>query len=272
MIERQSSAVVMREVSEFLQETARNSVRYSDGIIELTLATEPTQQDTLPPSPYGLKGGAARERVVSALGVRAPRPPRDIDVIRRGSFAIASDDAISARFMPRDYLHGSRVELIRDTKRYLATRDITLNEVGVFGTIAFTSAIAALDTVGHVIRPSYYRGGSIHRKPTLDGRVLLKMVRLAAEAEVFGDPFLLVGIPDEVSFSHFDLAIHLNKAFQRNTQVADTFVSTLITLAALPATAAPLTDLLEELEHLSHGERGLLPDVPAEYWAKTQHS
>jgi hypothetical protein len=218
----------------------------------------------MPPSPYGLKGGAAREALTAALSVRPIREPRDLDIIRRGHFPIATDDAIAKQYMPRDYTHGARVELVRDFTRYLTTRDITINEVGIFDTALTSSLLAALDTVGYVIRPSHYRGGSIHRAPSLDGRTLLKMVRLFAEAEIHNEPAILVGIPEEISFSEFDLALQLNKAFQRGTPVAQKFVDTLLLLGALDASHTPLPKLLEELEHLRHGERGLFPDVPEE--------
>jgi len=216
----------------------------------------------MPPSPYGLKGGAAREALTAILSVRPIRVPRDLDIIRRGHFPIATDDAIARQYMPRDYMHGARVELVGDFARYLATRDITLNEVGILNELLSSSLLAALDTVGYVIRPSHYRGGSIHRAPRLDGRTFLKMVRLFAEAEMHNEPAIMVGIPEEVSFSEFDLAIQLNKAFQRGEGVAERFVETLLLLGALDASHTPLPKLLEELEHLRHGERGLFPDVP----------
>jgi hypothetical protein len=71
-----------------------------------------------------------------------------------------------------------------------------------------------------------------------------------------------VGIPDEVTFSDFDLALQLDKAFQRNADVAGIFVDTLVILGALPASSDPLAKLLEELEPLRIGEKGLLPHAP----------
>jgi hypothetical protein len=178
---------------------------------------------------------------VAALGVRAPRKPRDIDLIRKGNFPVPEDDLMAQRFMSRDFMHGARVELIRDIQRYLNSRDITLNEVAAFDRSVTLSLLAALDCVGHVIRPSQYRGGSIHRKPSLDGRILLKMARLFAEAEHFAEPALLVGIPDEVSFTEFDLAIQLNKAFQQGFAIARGFIDVLVLLGALEASTARRT-------------------------------
>jgi hypothetical protein len=95
------------------------------------------------------------------------------------------------------------------------------------------------------------------------------MVRLFAEAEVHDEPAIIVGIPEAVSFSEFDLAIQLNKAFQRGEGVAQRFVDTLLLLGALDASYTPLPKLLEELEHLRHGERGLFPDVPEGLFRKS---
>jgi hypothetical protein len=213
--------------------------------------------------PYGLKGGAARELFAALAHQRPARSPRDIDVVRRGSFAIVADEVVAKSLMPHDYRHGARVELIRSMPKYLASRDVTVNEVAVFDDVAFVSLLGALDTLGHTLRPSRYRGGSIHKLPSLDGRIFLKMVRLFAEAECHGDPVQLVGIPDQISFSEFDLALHLDKAFQRSIEVARRFVDTLVLLGALPASTDPLAVALEELNHLRYGENGLLQHAPA---------
>lgn len=215
------------------------------------------------PPPYGLKGGAARELFAAISHQRPARRPRDIDLVRRGSFLNAADEVVAQSLMPHDYRHGARVELIRSMPKYLASRDVTVNELAVFNDTVSVSLLGALDTLGHTLRPSRYRGGSIHRLPSLDGRIFLKMVRLFAEAECYGDPVQLVGIPDQVSFSEFDLALHLDKAFQRSFAVARAFVDTLVLLGALPPSCDPLAALLEELDHLRFGEGGLLPHAPA---------
>ena len=219
------------------------------------------------PEDYGLKGGAARERLIGALGIRDTRPPRDIDLIRRGRFARPEDDAHARTFMTRDYLHGARVELVRDLNRYLSSRDLTINEVASFDTTLSVSLLGLLDTFGHVLRPSYYRGGTLHKKPSLDGRILLKMIRLYAEGICADEGWTMVGIPEETSLSEFDLAVHINKAFQRGRDVAERFLESCALLSVIPAREDLLKKTLGDLEHLRHGERGLLPDVPAIEWA-----
>lgn len=264
-IERHGARVVVDQIVEFINSRLDNPIKYLNGALEFSVSTLDTPDNPLPPRPYGLKGGAARERLVEALRVRSPRPPRDLDLIRRGSFKVAGDDLVAKQYMPRDYAHGARVEIISDTDRYLRSRDLTINEVAIFDNSASCSILAALDSIGLIIRPSYYRGGSIHRQPSLDGRVLLKMARLAAEAARFGEPVMIVGIPDQVSFSDADLAIHLNKAFQRDEAVAAGFVSVLIQLGAIAASDQPLADLISDLSYLNYGEKGLLSDLPDRY-------
>jgi hypothetical protein len=92
------------------------------------------------------------------------------------------------------------------------------------------------------------------------------MVRLYAEGSILGENWSITGIPEEVSFSEFDLAIHLNKAFQRGEAVAERFLHTLEVLSLLSATENRVDRALRELEHLRHGEKGLFPDVPATHW------
>ena len=197
------------------------------------------------------------------LGIRDFRAPRDLDLVRRGAFYVQQDESVAREFMPNDYRHGARVELIRSMTRYLSSRDITINELCALCEETNVSLLGALDTAGNVIRPSRYRGGSIHRQPSLEGKIFLKMVRLFAEAEHFGDASIMVGIPDAVIFSEVDLAINLDKAFQRETGVAQRFIDALVHLGALEASDDPLARVLEELEHLRHGELSLLPHAPA---------
>lgn len=256
---------------------ARHSSQRALEFISDHSATKPTSTDdylTLPlvgnplptPAGYGVKGGAAREALIQALGLRAPRQPRDIDLVRRGHHPSPTDDVVARQFMGRDFELGARVELIRNLDGYLSSRDLTINEVVAIDSTVSTSLLCTLDTIGQTIRPSRYRGGTLHRKPSLHGQSLLKMARLYAEGTCAGENWSITGIPEEVSFSEFDLAVHLNKAFQRGRLVADTFLHTCEILSLIAASDERVGNALRELEHLRHGERGLFPDVPAEEW------
>jgi hypothetical protein len=168
--------------------------------------------------------------------------------------------------MGRDFELGARVELIRNFEDYLASRDLTINEVVAIDSSVYASLLCVLDTMGKVVRPARYRSGTLHRTPSLHGQSLLKMARLYAEGAYYGESWTITGIPEQVEFSEFDLAVHLNKAFQRGREVANEFLYTCEVLSLITATDIRVQNALEELEHLRHGERGMFPDVPSEEW------
>ena len=256
---------VIQEALEFLREHSPVDIALIDEHLHLAPQSVPLPSLQIP-SGYGVKGGAAREALISTLDLRTPRQPRDVDLVRRGSHRLAEDDKVAQQFMGRDFELGARVELIRNLNGYLASRDLTINEVVSVDNSIHASLLCVLDTIGQTIRPSRYRGGSLHRRPSLHGQSLLKMARLFAEGVHSGENWTITGIPEEVAFSEFDLAVHLNKAFQRGRPVADKFLHTCEILSLITASDDRIGNALEELEHMRHGERGLFPDVPPEEW------
>ena len=257
----------VQEALSFIEEYLSTPCAFDNDILLLPLASGTLSTMGIPTG-FGVKGGAAREALISRLSLRATLQPRDIDLVRRGTHKIPADDVVGKAIMGRDFEHGARVELIRDLSGYLRSRDLTINEVTAIDDVVHTSLLCALDTIGHVLRPSRYRSGTLHKAPSLLGGSLLKMVRLYAEGSVLGENWSITGIPEETSFSEFDFAIHLNKGFQRGTAVADTFLHTLEILSLLPASEDRVDRALRELEHLRHGERGLFPDVPEKEWER----
>ena len=267
LIQSYSSRRAIQDALSFIEEHLSLPCPFEDDILSLPLPAA-TLSSLGIPAGFGVKGGAAREALVSRLSLRAAQQPRDIDLVRRGRHRIPADDEVGRAFMGRDFEHGARVELIRDLGGYLRSRDLTINEVTVIDDVVHASLLCVLDTIGHVLRPSRYRSGTLHKAPSLLGTSLLKMVRLYAEGSVLEENWSITGIPEETTFSDFDLAVHLNKAFQRGPAVADRFLHTLEILSLLPATDKRIERALQELEHLRHGEKGLFPDVPAEKWAQ----
>jgi hypothetical protein len=252
----------MRKTLDFIGENAPNEpIHVEEHLVFSTASAHSTI-----PQGYGVKGGAAREALVAALQLREPRQPRDIDLVRRGQHRSPQDDVVAERHMGRDFQLGARVELIRDLDGYLSSRDLTINEVVAIDSSVYASPLCVLDTIGQVVRPSRYRGGTLHRKPSLHGQSLLKMARLYAEGIRGGESWSITGIPEEVQFSEFDLAVHLNKAFQRGRDVADEFLYTCELLSLIAASDNRIKNALEELEHLRHGEKGLFPDIPPDEW------
>jgi hypothetical protein len=256
---------VVQEALEFLREHSPTEITLIGDHLLFTLPTTPLPAVHIPLG-YGVKGGAARESLAHTLKLRDPRQPRDIDLVRRGTHRNPGDERVARQFMGRDFELGARVEVIRNLTGYLTSRDLTINEVVAFDTTMHASLLCVLDTIGQTIRPSRYRGGTLHRKPSLYGQSLLKMARLFAEGACSNENWTITGIPEEISFSEFDLAVHLNKAFQRGRPVADTFLHTCEILSLIAASDNRVRNALGELEHLRHGERGLFPDIPPEAW------
>jgi hypothetical protein len=179
----------------------------------------------LPPLPEGYfyKGGAARLALGRAVAV-AMGTPRDLDIVRFGWRWTTHDTRLSRELMPLDFERGWGVEVCVDLATYLATRDLSVNEV-VFGHgEVVASPVAVLDTIGGVLRPCRYARGSIHHPPTLRGGTVAKMLRLRAEGRVDGAVWNLVGVPDDQPIEPFDLAVQLDKSFARSEAVAREFV------------------------------------------------
>lgn len=274
LIQSYSSRHTTREGLEFLRDHAPcEFMQDGEHLIIERSSTLPWIRD-IPPS-YGVKGGAAREELVSVLGLREPRQPRDIDLVRRGHHRVPDDDVVARVYMAKDYSHGARVELIRDMENHLVTRDLTINEVVVVDGQIYATLLCLLDSFGHVIRPSRHRGGMPVGRPKrvqalfgLTGESLLKMARLYAEGSCNGESWSMGGIPEEVTIYEFDLAIHLNKSFQTGREVALAFLRTCEILSLIKPTGDRLRNTLDELAHLRHGERGLFPDVPDKEWER----
>ncbi len=267
LIQSHNARHIVQQALEFIRDLCSIEVATQEDYLVIPV------RDSRPPEVprgYGIKGGAAREALVSTLGLRARRAPRDIDLVRRGHYRLPEDDEVARRIMARDFELGAQVELIRSLDGYLNSRDLSINEVVCLDDLLYSSLLSILDTVGQIIRPSRYRGGTLHRQPSLHGQSLLKMIRLYAEGACNGENWSIIGIPEEVAFTEFDLAVHLNKSFQSGIEVADRFLHTCELLSLIPPSNDRVLNALQELEHLRHGERGLFPDIPSTMWQQVQ--
>jgi hypothetical protein len=216
------------------------------------------------PNNVGVKGGVARSLLLSLLGVPT-LPPRDIDIIRKGSFRAPSDEDLARRYMSDDYRFGARVELFDSASKHLSSRDITINEVMYFNGTLMCSPFAALDALTFTLRPSRYKGGTLSRQPQLLGRVLLKMLRLRAEMTHSGSNWRVVGIPDDAAFGEFDLALHLEKSLQRSPLIAESFLQHTQTAGFLEYSGSELLlPVLEDLIHFTVGESSVIRSLPQE--------
>lgn len=178
------------------------------------------------PAGYGYKGGAARS-ALGALLARDSFPPRDLDVVRFGRGWTALDEEVSRSCMARDFERGMGVEVCSSLGAYLGTRDLSCNELVLFDGELLVSAVGLFDTLGFVLRPCKYRGGSSRRPPRLDGRTAAKMLRLRAEGIACGGAWHVAGVPISQTLADFDIAIHLSRAIERGAEVAEAFLAQL---------------------------------------------
>jgi len=175
------------------------------------------------PRGYFYKGGAARLALGQALEVSMGMP-RDLDIVRFGGRWTSEDTRLSRELMPLDFERGWGVEVCTDLSTYLATRDLSVNEV-IFGHGELVASPAGvLDALGGVLRACRYGRGSIHHSPSLRGATVAKMLRLRAEGRIDGVVWNVVGIPDDQPIEPSDLAVQLDKSFARSEAVAAEFV------------------------------------------------
>lgn len=177
------------------------------------------------PEGYGYKGGLARHALRLALepSFAATIPaPRDVDLVRRFGASARHDEELLQRLNPDDYGRGAKIEEVREIKRYLDSRDLTVNEVITFGGVGVASPLCVLDTLGAVLRATRYRGGSMTRPPGISPLTVAKCLRLAAEEEVLGgsSDWIVIGVPYDQAVTSFALAVQLRKAFERGEGTA----------------------------------------------------
>lgn len=213
---------------------------------------------------YGVKGGLARSLLFRTIfGIPYPVDTRDIDIIRYGTRSEPQDRDIEQRFMPRDAANGAGIELLRSNEAYFESRDLSINEVLWFGGNLYCSERALLDTAALILRPTRIIFGSVHRAPSVRGRTILKMVRLATEGSMKGVPWLIAGLPNEVDVGEFELAVELSKAFERGEDCARRFLVLLKELKLLAEYGGEdlLRDVVGDLERWTIGERAPLGEL-----------
>lgn len=152
-----------------------------------------------------VKGGAARNALLSVLTGTSPAPPRDVDLVLIGetyrSVCYTIADALGLD--PRD------VECIPSLSGYFSSRDLGVNEVLLRpDRIMFTENARRDVMKGHAtpVRPEYEQ---------VTPRVALRGVLIALREGLKIHPQLKKGVIDA---SPFDLLIHLFKAFDSGVE------------------------------------------------------
>lgn len=207
------------------------------------------------PRYMGIKGGAARQILdVLAHGDSEQTPPRDVDLVvlqeavDRGGYSenqvAQTAGALSARFSPRDAMHGYGAEWVYSTEEFMDEHDFTINQVlvcrGDEGWELHATTQAILDTAEHVIRPTVYEH-SADGQYRLSNKLALKAVRLLAEMQVHGVQNARIESVDLRYDTHGDpqgdafmQALQLDKALENGLDVAEQYVENLDQLGILP--------------------------------------
>ncbi len=202
------------------------------------------------PDKYGYKGGAARSLLLRALGIEKDSNPRDIDIIRIGQLYDKSflqmDKQVAFEFMPEDASGGYGVEVVEDFKNYFQTRDFTISEVLATDSEIIVTQQCLLDTVRHILRMTDFEKRRFRNRP----KMFSKILRLYAEGLVRNEP---VSMQDE-TFEYdrtfippFWMALQLDRACERGTDVAEQFITILKQKGQLPIECVGVFETAEYL-------------------------
>lgn len=206
----------------------------------------------LPPG-YAYKGGAARSLLLRALRIDPQSVPRDLDVVRLDETEPfpGADDQIARDLMPEDYAHGHGVELLHDLAEYLASRDLTINELLATDEKIIATRACILDNLRGILRLTDFE-----RKDSQgdDPKMMSKILRLFSEEVLRRGQAQAPDYEDwdfdRTFISPFWLALHLDKAAQKGEKHVDAFIKTLRERGQLPehvVTAEDATDFLNRL-------------------------
>jgi len=213
-----------------------NIKQISNGLFKIKIFE--SYKDKKLPEAYAFKGGAARSLLLRVLGIDKNSMPRDFDLARVGVEPYeGADDEVAEKFMPQDFEYGDGVEVISSIKRYLNTRDFTLNELLATEHSIILTKACLLDTVRHIIRLSDYEKEEEIRSGELNEKLLAKGLRLySAELLHYDAKFTSTIIFDlsKVYINKFWLALHLDRALEIGDDVAQKYVDILVQTEILP--------------------------------------
>lgn len=207
------------------------------------------------PDGYGFKGGAARVVLRDVLGLKN-NEPRDFDLIRVNvpEPEEGLDLKLAAQYMEKDFELGDGVEYIDNVDDYFETRDFTINEVYVVNNKIFATEECIRDTLRNIVRVTEYELNKYyHYEEGIGPKMKAKALRFHVEQ------LYTTGISDlyyedkyeiEESFINpFWLAVQLDRAFERSTQLADKFTKILVNYKIVPSEITSSYDLLEYLKN-----------------------
>ena len=202
----------------------------------------------------GTRGGAARALLLRALGMNATSMPRDVDIIRLTCTETGgwTDEEVAQEFMWEDASNGHGVELIESLADYFATRDFSINEIFATDEEVIATEQCLLDTVRHILRLTPFEKEDWRNRP----KMFSKMVRLYAEGIVRNEPVVMEENAwryEKAFLTPFRMAVQLDRAFERGSAVAETFVSKLKQYQQLPEECVGAKEAVEYLSRCMAG-------------------
>lgn len=203
--------------------------------IELPTHVQEIAFESLPilPEGYGYKGGAARAVLRNVLSM-PHMPVRDVDVVRISldEPQIGLDEKVSRMCMASDFEFGDGVEVLGDSiNAYMQDRDFTINEVLTLGNRLVASEACIRDTVRNIIRVTSFERNNYAGDGQIGPKMKAKALRLFTEQMYFIGEATIP--PDDLNqiersfINPFWIAVHLDRSFERSTEVAQNFVSNL---------------------------------------------
>ena len=181
-------------------------------------------QEKIPglPENYFFKGGVARELLRSLLfGSSKSIPVRDRDLVRFVYALDSQDHELSLQHMAEDYEFGRGVEVVENIAIYLASRDLTVNEVLARKGWLVCSFDCLADTLQGVLRPTAHVTDATG---AVDGRTYVKAIRILAEALHFGVTYRIAEISKLGRLTPFDVGLHLDRAFAVSDSIAREYI------------------------------------------------
>jgi hypothetical protein len=211
------------------------------------------------PEGYGYKGGAARALLGRTLGFDVESIPRDVDVIRlrKDESRPGLDAELAQHFMPDDFSTGYGVEHITDLEEYLASRDITLNEVLATDEKIFATKQCIVDSIRHILRPTKYerRGWDADGfDGGLSEKILAKILRFYSDSIARFDDAHIEGVEDweyeEYFISPFWVALNLDRAVEQGEDIALLYIRACARKGQLPGDITTVDEVVSYLERL----------------------
>lgn len=203
----------------------------------------------LPPLPrgYGFKGGAARAALAKLIRQSSYQiKPRDLDLIKAGNGKPEIDHHLTSKFMTDDCKHGAQIEQIRNISDYFSSRDLTINQIVLINDLIFCSYQALQDMLNHVLRTTPF---VVEKNGFPQGRITVKILRLKAESQGVGRPFQIIDSRHNPNVKLFDIALHLERALQRDQATAQRYLAKCIQHGYLKLTSSNIEQAISVLRN-----------------------